>query len=163
MAESLAKSEFKFLVDKSVLPSIDLCVVWENSLLLGRRKFGPLKGEWFTPGGCIRKGESWRSTIERVARDELSLNICSQDFELMGLWDHFYEESAFEDVCSTQYINMPHFRRFSRKPEVASDHQHDELVWFPLEELIGDSNFHEDIKSYAVWIKKRSDFSAENR
>ena len=45
---------FKTVIENTPLVSIDLCLVCNNQLLLGKRTNEPLKGEWFTPGGSTR-------------------------------------------------------------------------------------------------------------
>ena len=50
---------FKAVVENNPLVSIDLCLVCDGQLLLGKRTNELLKGEWFTPGGRIHKDETW--------------------------------------------------------------------------------------------------------
>ncbi|MDC0088706.1 hypothetical protein OAI12_01675 [Porticoccaceae bacterium] len=50
---------FRSVIENTPLVSIDLCLVCDGQLLLGKRNNDPLKGEWFTPGGRIRKNKTW--------------------------------------------------------------------------------------------------------
>ena len=51
----LEREVFKKVVKNTPLVSIDICIVWDEKFLLGKRKNDPLKGFFFTPGGRILK------------------------------------------------------------------------------------------------------------
>lgn len=51
----LEKEIYKTVVRNTPLASIDLCIVCNEKILLGKRKNDPLKGFFFTPGGRILK------------------------------------------------------------------------------------------------------------
>ena len=134
--------------------SIDLCVICEGHLLLGKRSNEPLKGIWFTPGGRIYKNEKWRDSLQRVALTELGLSVSKlKSFTLMGVWDHFYPNSMYDQSISTHYVNLPHYLYLNEKPIIRGDYQHTEFNWFDLEVIVGDDTFHPYIRNYADWLK----------
>ena len=47
----LDSQSFQTAVENAPLVSIDLCLVCQGQILLGKRNNEPLKGYWFTPGG----------------------------------------------------------------------------------------------------------------
>lgn len=152
----LDKEIFKTVVKNTPLVSIDLCIVWEEKILLGKRKNDPLKGFFFTPGGRILKNEAHFDCLKRVARSELGLIIDDlKQAELMGVWDHFYENSVFGEGVSTHYVNLPHCIYYDKKPEILLDDQHDTFVWCDLNKAANDNNFHKYMQSYASWIISR--------
>ena len=51
----LDSKNFKIIIENTPLVSIDLCIVCDSQILLGKRENEPLKGVWFTPGGRIFK------------------------------------------------------------------------------------------------------------
>ena len=51
----LDSKSFKIIIEKTPLVSIDLCIVCDSQIILGKRENEPLKGVWFTPGGPILK------------------------------------------------------------------------------------------------------------
>ena len=125
---------FKTVIENTPLVSIDLCLVCNGQVLLGRRTNEPLKGRWFTPGGRIHKNETWQDALLRIAEVELGLSgIAVDDCALMGMWDHFYNNSALDQNTSTHYVNLPHYAEFKSKPQIALDDQHSESEWFDLE------------------------------
>ena len=118
----LEPSTFKFIIENTPLVSIDICLVYKGKMLLGRRNNQPLKGEWFTPGGRIFKDEPWQECLRRIIGSELGISV--EDpirFNLMGVWDHFYENSVTDENVSTHYVNIPHYCVFKEKPKLFID------------------------------------------
>jgi mannose-6-phosphate isomerase-like protein (cupin superfamily) len=96
---------FKTVVENAPLVSIDLCLVCGGQILLGKRNNEPLKGEWFTPGGRIHKNETWQHALLRIVKAELGLcDIAVENFSLMGVWDHFYNNSGLDQNISTKDV-----------------------------------------------------------
>ena len=156
----LAAKTFKTVIENTPLVSIDLCLVCDGQLLLGKRNNDPLKGEWFTPGGRIHKNETWQDALLRIAEVELGLSdIAVEDFALMGMWDHFYNNSALDQNISTHYVNLPHYTLFKFKPEITLDDQHGEFEWFDLAVVGNDQKFHPHMRNYAGWLLKKMDNS----
>lgn len=146
-------SKFKAVVENTPLVSVDLCLIFEGQILLGKRKNDPLSGEWFTPGGRIYKNETWQSALLRISKVELGLcDILVEDFLLMGIWDHFYGDSVFSQDISTHYVSLPHYAYFRSKPIVISDDQHDNFKWFDLSMIINNEKFNPYITEYAGWL-----------
>lgn len=150
----LDNDTFKTVVKNTPLVSIDLCLIHDFKMLLGRRNNDPLKGQWFTPGGRIFKNESWQNCIKRVAKSELGININNpKNFKFMGIWDHFYNNSALDKNISTHYVNLPHYLVFNDKPKLIIDNQHEKVAWFSLKQLEDDDNIHPYMQKYAKWLR----------
>jgi colanic acid biosynthesis protein WcaH len=64
---------FKAVIENTPLVSIDLCLVYDGQILLGKRSNEPLKGIWVTPGGRIHKNQTWQGALLRIAEVELGL------------------------------------------------------------------------------------------
>lgn len=151
---------FKTVIENTPLVSIDLCLVFNGQILLGKRSNDPLKGIWFTPGGRIHKNETWQGALLRIAEVELCLSsIEVEDFTLMGMWDHFYKNSALDQNTSTHYVNLPHYVWFQSKPQITLDDQHGEFKWFDLAVVSSDEKFHPYMRNYAGWLLKKMDNS----
>ena len=149
---------FKVVIENTPLVYIDLCLVCNGQILLGKRRNEPLKGRWFTPGGRIHKNETWQDALLRIAEVELGLSgIAVEDFALMGVWDHFYNNSALDQNTSTHYVNLPHYAEFKSKPQLALDDQHGEFKWFDLSVVAKDEKFHPYIRNYASCLLNNMD------
>ena len=151
----LDSDTFNMVLHNAPLVSIDLCLICDGQLLLGLRNNNPLKGEWFTPGGRILKNETWTNCLKRIAQSELGMGVKDpEQFRLMGIWDHFYNNSVFGDNTSTHYVNLPHYIILEDMPNLKVDDQHKEIAWFNLEEVARNSAFHEYMRSYCYYLLK---------
>lgn len=151
-ADFLDLATFKTVVNSTPLVSIDLCLVVQGQLLMGLRKNEPLKGRWFTPGGRLLKNERWQDGLKRIASNELRLEVEVCDFNLMGIWDHFYSNSALDESVSTHYVNLPHVCHLSSLPEIFLEDQHSSVRWFNIVSIINDTRQHIYMREYAKWI-----------
>lgn len=140
------------------LVSIDLMITRPGDqgreLLLGLRNNRPAQGWWFTPGSRIRKNESLSTALRRVAQDEIGLNL---DWlgraQLLGAWDHFYPDSAFDSGISTHYVNLPHALYLTRdeaqavQPPSGPGLQHQSWMWMPVALASTDERVHEYVRT----------------
>lgn len=155
MKNKLSKQDFTFVVEHAPLVSIDLCIVQNNKILLGKRINAPAKNYYFTPGGRIYKNEAWRDAIKRITSVEVGLALEASEFRLMGIWDHFYTESVFNEDSSTHYVNLPHFIELSYKPVIEPDEQHEQLIWFDINQTNHNRSIHPYAQQYIQWILDR--------
>ena len=156
----LDRETFKVVVASTPLVSIDLCLVHGNKLLLGLRQNEPLKGQWFTPGGRVVKNERWQDALERIAKVELGLGLNHADCQLMGVWDHLYENGAVSPDISTHYVNLPHVCFFDELPALTMDEQHGQLEWHPLDRVASNDTYHQYMKLYASKVLELESNSA---
>jgi GDP-mannose mannosyl hydrolase len=92
----LDSATFATVVGSTPLVAIDLLVVNEdNELLLGKRLNRPAKDIWFVPGGRVLKNEPLEQTFKRITLAELGNEIDLGQAKLLGLFEHFYEDSVF--------------------------------------------------------------------
>ena len=150
----------KTVIENTPLVSIDLCLVCDGQLFLGKRNNDPLRGEWFTPGGRIYKNETWQHALVRIAEAELGLScIAVEGFSLMGMWDHFYNNSVLDQNTSTHYVNLPHYAEFKSRPQITLDDQHGEFEWCDLSVVAKDEKFHPYMRNYASWLLKNMEIT----
>ncbi len=154
-------SEELFSTACAALPlvSVDLMVTRPGEqgreLLLGLRNNRPAQGWWFTPGSSIRKNEALASTMRRVAQDEIRLDPERLGrAQLLGAWDHFYPDSAFDPNISTRYGNLPHAVHLSAdeaqtlKLPLGNGSQHLEWRWMPITEAQNDERVHAYVRAF---------------
>jgi len=104
---------------------VEVVLQHEGGVLLARRTNEPAKGEWFWPGGRLYKGEELSAAAERIAREELGIDV--NVHEPIGVYSHFWETSAVQDNESRHTVNVsfcvtPVTDRF----EITLDDQHDD-------------------------------------
>ncbi|MEO5659076.1 MAG: NUDIX domain-containing protein [Polaromonas sp.] len=159
---SLPAHEFAAAVAALPLVSVDWVVTNpDGHLLLGHRINAPARGWWFTPGGRIRKNEALAQALQRVGQDELGLeaDFCAHVVRqacLMGAWDHFYPDSAFNSSASTHYVNLPYWLPLSwtdiEQLALPVGEQHSGWQWLPLEDAAINPLVHPHVRPYADWV-----------
>lgn len=146
----LSSEDFKQIVENSPLFAIDLVIVnAQNQILVGERLNAPAKGYWFVPGGRVYKNESLEDTFLRISNNELGLKIARDQAWLLGLYDHFYDDSFFSTNISTHYINATHAIRINSSDLNLPNEQHKSYRWLSIEDLIDDKTVHKFSKIYS--------------
>ncbi|MCV6625706.1 MAG: NUDIX domain-containing protein, partial [Cellvibrionaceae bacterium] len=104
---------------------------------------------WFVPGGRIYKGESIAAAIARISQAELGFAIDLEDTQYLGLYEHFYQTSSFDEGVSTHYVVNAfecQLKRFGGSLALPED-QHSDYQWLSVPELLDDESVHR----YSRW------------
>lgn len=148
----LDSATFSTIISHTPLISIDLIVRNDaGEILLGKRLNAPARGYWFTPGGRIYKDESLKRAFERITTAELGITIPMSDATFHGVYEHFYEDSVFDDHTSTHYvvlaytITTPHSSLATTLP---TNIQHNTYRWQSIDSLLADESVHTHVKCY---------------
>ncbi len=71
----LPQREFEEIFARVPRLTVEVVIVSEDRVLLSRRESGPCAGLWHIPGGTVRFGEPLTEAVERVAKQELGLDV----------------------------------------------------------------------------------------
>jgi colanic acid biosynthesis protein WcaH len=72
------------------IPSVEAIIVKDGRLLFLKRKNSPARGEWWFPGGRIRRGESIEEALLREVREETGLNVT--EYRLVNVYSRIFPE-----------------------------------------------------------------------
>lgn len=127
-----------------VLPqvSVELVVEHEARVLLAKRRNKPAKGEWFVPGSRLYKGESFAEAVDRVAHQELNIEVCRVG--QLGAFNHFWSSGAFPSVSETHTVNVVYHVRPEDPSSIELDDQHERFVFTDGSEM----ELHPQIEEY---------------
>lgn len=152
----LEKEQFKQLVEYGVLFSIDLVVLDNhNRILLGKRVNRPAQGYWFVPGGRVYKNELLSQAFKRICHSELGQECDYHQAWLLGLYDHFYQDSVFGDDISTHYVNAPYLIKLNEvKLDKLPTEQHRDYRWQNINEIEQDDTVHKYSKIFLEALKQ---------
>ena len=70
--------------------SVEALIIVDDKLLFLRRSNEPAKGQWWFPGGRIRRGESLKQALHRKIKEETGLDITSTKF--IGVYSRIFPE-----------------------------------------------------------------------
>lgn len=133
--------DWQAIVEHTPIVSVDLLILQQDGILLGKRKNKPAKGFWFVPGGRVHKGETRHEAVHRIAKEELGIEV--EIIESLGAYEHLYQTSDVGDDTSKHYLANGYVVN-PIESELKTDNQHSELRTFqqPPEEL------HEYVANY---------------
>ncbi|TBU75750.1 GDP-mannose mannosyl hydrolase [Pseudomonas daroniae] len=146
----LPTETFKSVVASTPLVSIDLLVRnAEGELLLGERLNRPAQGSWFAPGGRILKNETLDAAFERLTREELGQVFRRDQGRLLGVYEHFYDDSVFGEAPDTHYVVIA----YALEPGTAQSLQppcvqHGRYRWWPIEQMRDEPRIHRNTRDY---------------
>jgi len=112
--------------------------------VLGKRTNEPAKGEWFPPGGRVRKHERLTEAVHRIAESELGVSVTID--RQLGVYEHLYDVADVEDAGGKHYVPVGYVVTSDGEGFV-SDGQHAELrsVSPPFE-----FDLHPSVREYLV-------------
>lgn len=147
---------FAQVVKHAPLVSIDLILQDSQSrIFLGCRRNQPAMGNWFVPGGRIRKGERLDQALRRILKEEIGVESISSDAEFVGVFEHFYEDNfASEAGFGTHFIVLAHKFILESPLTNLPPEQHTEYRWWDIVELIKSPEVHPYTKAYFSEHKK---------
>jgi len=73
--DSLPDRLFNLMMKCLPIVSAEAMIVKDEGLLLLKRNNEPVKGEWWFPGGRIRRGENLEDALRREIREETGLEL----------------------------------------------------------------------------------------
>lgn len=145
----LSADDFRVVVDSTPLISIDLVVKSpDGRVLLGKRLNKPAKDFWFVPGGRVLKNERLADAFSRLTDAELGVEIAIQDARYIGLYEHFYDDSALSDTVSTHYVVNAFVITLSEPVMALPVEQHSDYRWLSEDELLSADDVHNHSKWY---------------
>ena len=145
----LDKKIFQTIDQNTPLVSIDLIIRnAQEQVLLGRRNNCPAQGYWFVPGGRIRKNEGLAQAFERLTSTELDQEFLLDEACFLGVYEHLYADSIFNEHISIHYIVLAYELNIDQPLEALPLDQHYEYVWFNTDDLLKNTDVHENTKAY---------------
>jgi colanic acid biosynthesis protein WcaH len=98
----IPEEEWATIVRNVPVVSVDLVVEAPEGVLLVERTNRPAMGEWFVPGGRVRKGERLVEAVDRVAREELGVAV--EIDRSLGAYEHLYDDAEVDDAGGKHYL-----------------------------------------------------------
>ena len=139
----LPLNTFKSIIQNTPLVSIDLVVYnQKGEVLLGKRNNRPAQGFWFVPGGRIQKDELMSAAFKRLTKNELGTEFDISQAELIGPFEHHYEDNVTGEPFSTHYIALGYRLVINDDLLFLPSEQHNKYIWVPEYELTNLSNVH---------------------
>ena len=150
---SLDRENYYKVIKKTTLTSTDLVFLWDDKILVGLRNNNPAKDFWFVPGSRTGKYERINDGICRVAKSELNLEINSKSAQLLGVFDHIYNNNFIDNKFGTHYLVSAYLIVLDKEPTIVLDNQHSEFKWISFSDIEDLESVHQNTKNYIPYIK----------
>jgi ADP-ribose pyrophosphatase YjhB (NUDIX family) len=87
----IQEKTYKTIISQMPIPAVEAIIInSKNDLLVLKRNNPPAKGEWWFPGGRIRRGETFFQTLIREVREETGLEVKMLGF--IGVYERIFRE-----------------------------------------------------------------------
>jgi len=149
MVKSLDSEIFAHIVKHTPLIAIDLIIKnSEGRVLLGKRVNAPAKDYWFVPGGRIYKDETIAEAFSRIFFSETGHKLLIENAKFLGVYEHFYENSFYDENISTHYIVLGYEINYDFSLDILPEVQHNTYKIVPIKTLLHDAEVHSNVKLY---------------
>jgi len=120
----ISSSLYELIIDVLPIPSVEAIISKDNSLLFLRRQNSPAKGQWWFPGGRIRKGETLEEALYREVKEETGLEVIKS--KLINVYSRIFDgrhDISIAYLCKCQgdkiILNNEHseYRYFKSLPK----------------------------------------------
>lgn len=149
----LDNKTFRTIVASTPLISIDFFI--QNNageVFLGRRVNRPAQGLWFVPGGRILKNETLDTAFRRLSQEELGNPFERSDSRLLGVYEHFYEDTVFDEsdeTSGTHYVVLAYHLLLDSNDKLhPGNSQHNFYHWWTLDEAQTSKEIHSNTSIY---------------
>ena len=112
------------------LVGVGAVVLDQGRVVLVKRKFPPLAGEWSIPGGRLEVGETLREAAVREAREETGLTV--EPAEVLGVYDRLLRDDGGRILYHYVLIDFL-CRRLAGELQAGGDA--DDARWFSQEDI----------------------------
>lgn len=145
----LPKEVFQTIIAATPLLSIDLVIQnTKGEYLVGLRTNRPAQNYWFVPGGRVQKNEKLDCAFKRLTRAELGLELGRESAEFMGVFEHLYDDSAFDETTSTHYVVLGYKLKLDIDLATLPNEQHNNYKWMSVDALLNSADVHLHTKWY---------------
>ncbi|HIF9192369.1 TPA: GDP-mannose mannosyl hydrolase [Photobacterium damselae] len=149
MTQRLDTNTFQTVVAHTPLISLDLIVEnAEGQVLLGQRLNKPAQGYWFVPGGRVLKDETLATAFARLTKEELGVELQLSEANLLGPFEHFYDDNFSGDDFTTHYVVLGYRLKLDVLLTRLPKEQHGYYQWFDVTTLLNTGDVHHHTKLY---------------
>jgi len=105
----IPSSLYEVIVDVLPIASVEAVILEDDKFLFLRRKNEPVKGQWWFPGGRIRKGETLQEALVREVKEETGLTVTES--KLVNVYSRIFDKRhditiAYITKCKPNKITL---------------------------------------------------------
>ena len=149
MYENIPTDLYTTIHRRMPIVCIDCVVVYENKVLLVKRKREPMKDQWWFPGGRLLKEERMSKAVHRIVSAETGVSIRMP--QLLGFDETIFKADPFGHNEGTHTVNFVYASNISHMAmmKVVLDENHLDHQAFSFDEIYR-SNMHAYVKRFSA-------------
>lgn len=153
-AERLDEAAYAKVLDNIVVACVDVVVMCEDQILLGRRTQEPAKGMYWVMGGRMKPGETPHQTGCRILRRELALDVkLSRLFDLNTAISYAFarrEQQPLNQGCHMLGLYFLLVITPKERDAITRTAEFSELRWIPARQISEEQSYHPAIRILAM-------------
>lgn len=150
-------STYAKALDAIVLTCVDIALIKQGKVLLGKRTRHP-QPDWWVVGGRMRAGETFTASAQRLLKKELGLEITAARLSPLTVFSTGWRQRAFEPVNNgTHTVSVLMTAEISNE-EVAKlvfNDEYSDNRWMSPDDIIKDQTLHPALRQVALALKER--------
>lgn len=126
------------VLDNIVITCVDIVVVHQGKILLGKRAIEPNK-DWWVVGGRMKPGESFEDAAARNIKRELNLEAQPSSFQYLNTQSLVWPSRAQapkEHGCHDVVITMVLRITAEEKKNIKPNNEYEEIRWISPSEIL---------------------------
>ncbi|MDP3966227.1 MAG: NUDIX domain-containing protein [archaeon] len=134
MRKSIESDLYEQILDKVPIPTIDV-LIFDKSLektLLFLRKNAPAKGDYYSIGGRLEKGEELLEGAINNFYEEIGIKLTEKELHPIGTINEIFEETSFGKNGGIHSVNYFFALKVNGDLKIKLDNQHYEHRWFDV-------------------------------
>jgi ADP-ribose pyrophosphatase YjhB (NUDIX family) len=132
-------------LDHLVIACVDVVIVHNKKILIGKRVWEP-QPDWWIIGGRMRKGELYAEAAVRNLKRELGVEFDGDRFGLLGVYNLIWDKRAQAPVdngCHMLSVTMYLELNDKEKAAIKLNEEYSEHSWIEPDEIINrQTTFH---------------------
>jgi ADP-ribose pyrophosphatase YjhB (NUDIX family) len=144
-AAFIDSSTYSRILDNIVVACVDLIVIHNDNVLLGKRSRHHQK-DWWIMGGRMVAGETFTDSAKRIADHELGIsNINADRFELKSAFSAAWEMRAFppeQNGTHTLSVVLTLKIDDDEKNNLSTNDEYVAIQWRKVSEAAADESYH---------------------
>ncbi len=104
----IPEERYKMILEEIPIVCIDCAIVNDSGeYLLVKRNNHPLKGEYWTPGGRLKKNETLREAVKRKMKQELGIDVEIE--RLLGFFETIFKKTSTDVAGGFHAVSLYSF------------------------------------------------------
>lgn len=125
----IPEKQYKQILNSTVNLCVDICLKYNNKVLLIRRTEEPCKGVYWPVGGRIHKGETADQAARRKIKEEIGVDFNGKLYPV-GYYEDTYDANSFASNIQYCTLSIVFAGELKGLPNVMLDQTSDDMQLF---------------------------------